>query len=184
MMKFDDLSPVKGLIAVGIMTVIIVMSNILVQPQYHLNAWLTWGAITYPFAFLVTDLLNRRFGPVAARRVVVIGFIVAVVISYFYADARIAIASGSAFLLAHLADIFVFDKLRRKSWWKAPFIAGFLASFVDTYIFFGMAFIGTGIPWLTLGLGDLVIKLAMNLFLLLPFRALMWNLGNQSVSKN
>ena len=179
-MKFDHLSPVKGLIAVTIMTVIIVMSNILVQPQYHLNDWLTWGAITYPFAFLVTDLLNRRFGPSNARKVVFIGFIVAVIISYLYADARIAIASGSAFLLAHLADIFIFDKLRRKTWWKAPFIAGLLGTVVDTYAFFGLAFIGTGVPWITLGLGDLGVKLVMNLFLLLPFRALMWNLGKTS----
>lgn len=176
-MQFDQLSLIKGAIAVGIMTVIIVLSNILVQPQYHINEWLTWGAITYPMAFLVTDLLNRRFGPVQARRVVFIGFIIAVVISYLYADARIAIASGSAFLLAHLCDIFIFDKLRRKAWWKAPFVAGFLAAFVDTYAFFGLAFAGTEIPWLTLGLGDLGIKLAMNLVLLLPFRALMWNIG-------
>ena len=175
--RFEKMTINQTLLAVAIMGVIIVSSNILVQPQFHINDWLTWGAITYPVCFLVTDLLNRRFGPSRARQVVSIGFIFAVLASYVVADSRIAIASGVAFLTSQLLDILVFDKLRDKSWWKAPFIAGWLAAIIDTFLFFGVAFAGTDVPWVTLATGDVGIKLVINAMLLAPFRVLMWNLG-------
>lgn len=175
--KFEKMTPTHTLLAIAIMCLIIISSNILVQPQFHINDWLTWGAISYPVCFLVTDLLNRRFGPQRARLVVYIGFFVAVLASYFVADARIAIASGTAFLTSQLLDIFVFDKLRNKSWWKAPFIAGWMAAIIDTFLFFAVAFAGTEVPWVTLATGDVGVKLLINAMLLAPFRVLMWNIG-------
>lgn len=163
---------VAGILA---MCAVVVGSNILVQ--YPINDWLTWGALTYPAAFLVTDVLNRRFGPRAARRVAAFGFIVAVSMSIWLATPRIALASGLAFLCAQLLDIHVFDRLRHQQWWRAPFIAGLAGAIFDTFLFFSVAFAGTRMPWLTLALGDLGVKLLMNLFLLAPFRALMWNLA-------
>lgn len=157
------------------MVLIVVASNILVQ--YPVNPWLTWGAVTYPVSFLLTDLLNRRFGPQAARRVVYIGFVAAVVASIWLAGARIALASGTAFLLAQMTDISIFHRLRDRQWWLAPFFAGVMAAILDTIAFFAIAFAGTEVPWTSLLLGDLAVKLAANLFMLAPFRALMWNLA-------
>ncbi|MEM7023823.1 MAG: VUT family protein [Pseudomonadota bacterium] len=153
------------------MVVVVVASNIAVQ--YPINDWLTWGAITYPFAFLVTDLTNRRYGPAEARRVVYVGFALAVLLSIWLADPRIALASGAAFLTAQLLDILIFNRLRATSWWQAPLISSGLASTWDTAVFFVLAFAGTGLPWHTWALGDLGAKAAMALLLLLPFRALM-----------
>lgn len=163
---------VKGLI-VGIvaMTVIVTASNIAVQ--FPINDWLTWGAFTYPVSFLVTDLTNRALGPARARRVVYVGFALAVALSWIFATWRIAAASGSAFLLAQLLDIAIFDRLRRGAWWRAPFISSTLASALDTAVFFALAFAGTGLPWVTWAVGDYGVKLAMALTLLIPFRALM-----------
>lgn len=175
--RFEKMTTYQSVIAIVLMGLIVIASNILVQPRFQINDWLTWGAITYPVSFLVTDLLNRRFGPGRARRVVYIGFVLAVLVSYFLADARIALASGTAFLTAQLMDILVFDKLRQQSWWKAPFIAGWLAALLDTFLFFGVAFAGTQVPWVTLALGDLGVKLLINALLLAPFRVLMWNIG-------
>lgn len=155
------------------MAAIVVASNIAVQhpiTQFGLQDWLTWGALTYPIAFLVTDLTNRRFGPERARRVVYVGFAFAVVLSLVFADPRIALASGSAFLVAQLLDIFVFDRLRRSDWWQAPLASSVLGSVVDTALFFSLAFAGTGLPWVTWGLGDLAAKLTVAVCLLLPFR--------------
>jgi len=159
---------IAGVIA---MAVVVTASNILVEMP--INDWLTWGALSYPFAFLVTDLTNRALGPVKARVVVIIGFIAAVAMSLMLADARIAIASGSAFLFAHLLDIFMFDKLRQATWWKAPIFSSVIASFLDTLIFFSLAFAGTGLPWETWALGDYGVKLAMVAILIIPFRGLM-----------
>ena len=150
------------------MVVIIVSSNILVQ--YPLGDWLTWGAITYPFSFLVVDLANRYHGPRAARRIVYVGFIFAVVISAWLATPRIAVASGTAFLCAELLDVTVFNRLRRLTWWKPPLVATLAGSLLDTGIFFTLAFAGTDVPWATLALGDFAVKLAIALFALLPFR--------------
>lgn len=175
MKNFFPIHPLQLLIAVAAMCAIVVGSNILVQ--YPINNWLTWGAITYPVAFLVSDLLNRRFGPGVARRVAAIGFVAAVIVSIWLASPRIAIASGTAFLAAQLLDIQVFDRLRYQHWWRAPLIAGVAGATLDTFLFFSLAFAGTGMPWPTLLLGDLAVKLALNLTMLLPFRALMWNIG-------
>ncbi|MGF1527237.1 MAG: VUT family protein [Candidatus Competibacterales bacterium] len=153
------------------MTAVVVASNILVQ--YPINDWLTFGALTYPVAFLVTDLSNRRFGPTRARRVVWVGFALAVGLSILLATPRIALASGTAFLAAQWLDIGVFDRLRRLPWWQAPLISSGLASVVDTALFFALAFAGTPVPWVTLAAGDLLCKWAMAVVLLLPFRLLM-----------
>jgi uncharacterized PurR-regulated membrane protein YhhQ (DUF165 family) len=135
--------------------------------------WLTWGAFTDPVAFLVTDLTNRRLGPGRARLVAYTGFALAVLLSILLAGPRIALASGTAFLTAQLLDISVFDRLRRLPWWQAPLASSGLASVWDTAVFFGLAFAGTGLPWVTWAIGDLGAKAAMALLLLLPFRALM-----------
>jgi queuosine precursor transporter len=158
------------LLAAGAMVVLVVASNILVQ--YPINDWLTWGALTYPVCFLVTDLTNRTHGPTAARRVVYAGFAVAVVLSVVLATPRIALASGSAFLVAQLLDVSVFDWLRRRTWWQAPLVSSLLGSAVDTALFFSLAFAGTAAPWVSLGVGDFGVKVALALAMLLPFRAL------------
>jgi len=150
------------------MVLIVVSSNVLVQ--YPLSDWLTWGAITYPFSFLVVDLANRYHGPRMARRIVYIGFVVALLLSAWLATPRIAVASGTAFLCAELLDVTIFNRLRRHAWWKPPLVSTLFASVVDTALFFTLAFAGTDMPWVTLALGDLGVKLAIALFALVPFR--------------
>jgi hypothetical protein len=150
------------------MMAIVAASNHLVQ--FPINEWWTWGALTYPSSFLVTDATNRRYGPSVARAVVYCGFSLGVVLSFALAPARIAIASGTAFLVAQLLDIGVFNRLRRSAWWIAPFVSSAIASVIDTAVFFAGAFAGTGVPWVTLALGDLVAKLAMALVALGPYR--------------
>jgi queuosine precursor transporter len=161
--------PLTGLVAgMTAMGLVVWVSNIAVN--HPINDWLTWGAITYPFCFLVTDLTNRIFGPGPARKVVYAGFLVGVVLSYLFADPRIAIASGGAFLAAQLLDIAIFDRLRRQRWWKAPLVSSLVSSAVDTAIFFSAAFAFTQVPWVTLALGDFAAKLVMAAVLLAPFR--------------
>ena len=157
-------------VAVLAMGVVVLASNILVQ--YAINDWLTWGAITYPFAFLVTELVNRAFGPAQARRVAWVGFAVAVAASTVLAPVRIAAASGLAFLLSQMLDITVFDRLRQSRWWHAPLVATVLAAILDTCVFWGVGFAGEDVPWVTWALGDLGVKLVMAVGLLLPFRLL------------
>ena len=166
----------RGLaLGIAAMAVVVTASNILVQ--YPLNDWLTWGALSYPFAFLVTDLTNRRFGPGAARRVVWAGFACAVILSALLATPRIAAASGTAFLVAQLADVQVFDRLRNAKWWQAPLVSSALGSILDTALFFSLAFAGSGLPWATWALGDLAVKAGFALLLLdfsvIPFRLLL-----------
>ena len=162
----------RGLaLGIAAMAVVVTASNVLVQ--YPINDWLTWGALSYPFAFLVTDLTNRRFGPRSARRVVLVGFACAVVLSAWFATPRIAAASGSAFLIAQLADVQVFDRLRNAKWWQAPLVSSALGSILDTALFFSLAFAGTGLPWVTWALGDLGVKAGFALILLIPFRLLL-----------
>lgn len=151
------------------MTAVVVASNVLVQ--YPINDVLTWGAFTYPFSFLVTDLTTRLQGPQRARKVVWIGFALAVLLSLWLATPRIALASGTAFLAGQLLDIAVFQRLRAGSWWRAPLVSSTAGSIVDTALFFSLAFVGTGLPWITLALGDLGVKLLMALLALAPFRA-------------
>jgi queuosine precursor transporter len=153
------------------MMAVVVASNYLVQ--FPLNDWLTWGAFTYPVAFLVTDLTNRAVGAPAARRVAWAGFAIAVLVSLWLAPWRIAVASGTAFIVAQLLDISVFNQWRQQSWWKAPLIGSVIASVVDTAIFFSLAFAGTELNWLTLAAGDLGIKWLMALVLLAPYRAML-----------
>ncbi|MEW6100617.1 MAG: VUT family protein [Pseudomonadota bacterium] len=153
------------------MTAVIVASNFLVQ--FPINDWLTWGAFTYPLAFLVTDLTNRAAGPVDARRVAWAGFGLAVVLSLVLAPWRIALASGAAFIVSQILDIAVFNRWRQQSWWKAPFIGSVVASVVDTLLFFFLAFAGTEFDWLMLGAGDLSAKWLMAAVLLAPYRAML-----------
>lgn len=174
-LPFAPITPLQFAIAVLCMGIIVVGSNVLVQ--YPINLWLTWGALSYPVAFLVTDLLNRRFGPRAARRVAYVGFVLALIVSVWVATPRIALASGLAFLCAQSADIHVFDRLRHQHWWRAPLLGGVAGAVLDTFVFFSVAFAGTGINWMALTAGDLAVKLVVNLIMLAPFRALMWNLA-------
>lgn len=181
-LRFDSMKPYHWAFAIGAMIIVVVSSNVLVQ--YPINNWLTWGALTYPVAFLVADVLNRRFGPASARRVAYWGFIAALLISAFVASPRIAVASGLAFLLAQLCDIYIFDRLRHRLWWQAPLIGGFAGATLDTFVFFSVAFAGTDMPWQTLLFGDLVVKLMLNTFMLAPFRALMWNIAKPTEPTN
>ena len=157
-------------VAVLAMGLVVLSSNILVQ--YAINDWLTWGAITYPFAFLVTELVNRAFGPAQARRVAWVGFAVAVAASAVLAPPRIAAASGLAFLLSQMLDIPVFNTPPHRRWGRAPLAATALAAVLDTTVFWSVAFAGEDLPWITWALGDLGVKLLMAVCLLLPFRLL------------
>lgn len=153
------------------MMVVVVSSNYLVQ--FPVNSWLTWGAFTFPVAFLVTDLTNRAVGAQAAKRVAWAGFAIAVVISLGLAPWRIALASGTAFIVGQLLDITAFSRLRALAWWKAPLIGSLVASVVDTGLFFFLAFYATGLDWLLLAAGDLGIKCLMAALLLAPYKLIL-----------
>lgn len=181
-MRFPHPSRAQLTVAVLAMGVVVLASNILVQ--YAINDWLTWGAITYPFAFLVTELVNRAFGPAQARRVAWVGFAVAVAASLVLAPARIAAASGLAFLLSQMLDITVFDKLRQSRWWRAPLLATMLGAVLDTSVFWGVGFAGEDLPWVTWALGDLGVKLVMAVCLLLPFRLLIGKNARTNAAPN
>lgn len=161
------------LLAVLAMGAVVLASNVLVQ--YPINDWLTWGAFTYPAAFLVSDAVNLRFGPRAARRVAWCGFVLAVLLSIWIASARIAAASCSAFIAAQLLDIAVFHRLRAGNWWRAPAVSTLCSATLDTTIFWSIAFAGSGLPWTSWAAGDLAVKLAMGTLLLAPFRAWLWH---------
>jgi uncharacterized PurR-regulated membrane protein YhhQ (DUF165 family) len=152
------------------MAAIVLLSNILVQ--FPLNAWLTWGAFSYPVAYFVTDVCNRLFGAPAARRIAWIGFAIGLASSALLAPLRIALASATAFIVSQLLDVSIFNQLRPQSWWKAPFIGSCVASIVDTAIFFSLAFAGTEMSWVHLAVGDLGVKLAMAGVLLPAYRVL------------
>ena len=156
---------------VAAMAVVIVLSNVLVQ--HPINDWLTWGAFSYPLVFLVSDLTNRALGPVVARRVAWAGFAVAVAVSLALAPWRIALASGTAFIVSQGMDILVFNRWRRQTWWKAPLWGSLVASAVDTAVFFFLAFAGSDMNWLMLAAGDMAVKSAMAALLLAPYRALL-----------
>ncbi len=167
---FPRATPAQFALGTLAMAVVVLASNVLVQ--FALNDWLTWGAFSYPVAFLVSDLVNRRFGPAAARRVAWAGFAIAIAASLALAPARIAAASGLAFIASQLLDIRVFHRLRRGLWWRAPLVATVLAAVLDSIVFWGIAFAGTGGPWLSWAAGDLGVKLAVGVLMLLPFRLL------------
>jgi queuosine precursor transporter len=153
------------------MMIVVVSSNYLVQ--FPLNGWLTWGAFTFPIAFLVTDLTNRAVGAQAARRVAFAGFAIAVLVSLAVAPWRIAVASGVAFIVGQLMDITAFSRLRALTWWKAPLIGSLVASVVDTGLFFFLAFYGSGMDWRLLAAGDLGIKCLMAVVLLAPYKLML-----------
>ena len=164
---------------------IVLISNYLVQfpvNNYGLQDILTYGAFTYPVAFLITDLSNRFYGKIVAKKIVYIGFFIGVSFSLFFStnfsdliSVRIAIGSGTAFIVAQLLDVQIFDKLRNEKWFVAPLTSSFIGSAVDTFLFFSISFYGTGAPWITLSLGDLVIKILVTLIMLIPFRLLIGN---------
>lgn len=150
------------------MVLVVASANYLVQ--FPVNDWLTWGALTYPVSYFITDLTNRRFGPAPARKVVYIGFALAVLCSIWLASPRIAIASGSAFLVSQLMDVAIFNRLRERAWWQPPLFSSVIGSAVDTALFFALAFAGTAMPWVTLAVGDYGVKVAIALALLIPWR--------------
>ena len=165
------------------MALIVALSNYLVQfpiKYMDLQDLFTYGAFSYPVAFLITDLANRRYGTVIARKIVYIGFILGLVLTlYFSTDfsnlisKRIAVGSGTAFLIAQLLDVQVFDKLRKKVWFVAPLVSSLIGSTIDTFLFFSIAFYGTGINWVTLSFGDLFVKIFVAIIMLIPFRLLL-----------
>ena len=166
-----------------IMGVVVLISNYLVQfpiQHYDLEKILTYGAFSYPVAFLITDLANRSYGKVVARNIVYIGFAIGIsftlLFSTNFADLisiRIAIGSGVAFLVAQLLDVQIFDNLRKKKWYMAPLTSSIIGSTVDTFLFFSISFYATGVPWITLSLGDLIVKVLVALIMLIPFRLLL-----------
>ena len=149
------------------MMMIVASANWLVR--FPINDWLTWGALTYPMSYFITDLTNRLKGPETARKVVWFGFALALVVSAFLAGARIALASGTAFLVSQMLDIKVFDRLRRQAWWQPPLFSSAVGSAVDTVLFFALAFYATGMPWVTLAIGDYGVKLVIALLMLAPW---------------
>ena len=190
------------------MAAVVVLSNVLVQHpvavtlgRLNLADLLTWGAFSYPLAFLVTDSTNRIFGPRMARRIVYVGFALAVVLSIVFATPRIAIASGSAFLIAQLLDIVIFNRLRERVWWMAPSVSSLAGSAIDTLIFFSLAFAATFVVlgandpfaiepapllglyatdtprWLSWALGDFAVKLLMAAIALIPYRFIIGTLA-------
>ena len=171
------------LILAFLMALIVALSNYLVQfPIKYMNLQdlFTYGAFSYPVAFLITDLANRRYGKIIARKIVYIGFSLGLVLTlYFSTDfsnlisKRIAVGSGTAFLIAQLLDVQVFDKLRKKVWFVAPLVSSLIGSIIDTFLFFSIAFYGTGVNWVTLSFGDLFVKIFVALVMLIPFRLLL-----------
>jgi uncharacterized integral membrane protein (TIGR00697 family) len=165
------------------MGVVVLASNYLVQfpiNHYGLNEILTYGAFSYPIAFLITDLANRSFGKIIAKKIVYLGFTIGILFTLIFStnfgdliSIRIAIGSGIAFITAQLLDVQIFDQLRKKEWFIAPLTSSLIGSIVDTFIFFSIAFYGTGVPWVTLSLGDLAVKFIVALVMLIPFRILL-----------
>ena len=175
-----------------LMGLIVVLSNYLVQfpiKYYGLNEILTYGAFSYPITFLITDLANRAYGKIVARKIVYIGFVIGIALTLFVStnfsdliSIRIAIGSGIAFFVAQNLDVQIFDRLRKKTWYIAPLTSSILGSITDTFLFFSIAFYATGISWITLALGDLAVKLLIALIMLVPFRLLLKNI--KDISEN
>ena len=169
-----------------LMGLVVLASNYLVQfpiKYYGLEEILTYGAFSYPIAFLITDLANRSFGKIVARKIVYIGFTIGILFTLVFStnftdliSIRIAIGSGTAFIIAQLLDVQIFDQLRQKKWFVAPLTSSLIGSTVDTFLFFSISFYGTGIPWITLSFGDLAVKFFVALIMLIPFRLLLGTL--------
>jgi|TARA_B110000261_G_scaffold147154_1_gene171914 uncharacterized integral membrane protein (TIGR00697 family) len=173
-----------------IMGAVVLASNYLVQfpiKYYALEEVLTYGAFSYPIAFLITDLANRSYGKIVARKIVYVGFVIGIVFTLFFStnfadliSVRIAIGSGTAFLVAQLLDVQIFNQLRKKKWFVAPLTSSLIGSTIDTFLFFSISFYATGVPWVSLSLGDLAVKVFVALLMLIPFRLL---LGTIKASK-
>ena len=169
-----------------LMGLVVLASNYLVQfpiKYYGLQEILTYGAFSYPIAFLITDLANRSFGKLVARKIVYIGFTIGILFTLIFStnfadliSVRIAIGSGTAFIVAQLLDVQIFDQLRKKKWFIAPLTSSLIGSTVDTFLFFSISFYATGIPWFTLSIGDLSVKIFVSLLMLIPFRLLLGSL--------
>jgi queuosine precursor transporter len=176
------------------MGVVIIISNYLVQfpvNKFNLQEVLTYGAFSYPITFLITDLANRRFGKQKARKLVYFGFVVGILLTLFVStnfndiiSIRIAIGSGTAFLVAQLVDVEIFQRLRNNAWFVAPMTSSVFGSGIDTFLFFSISFLGTGVPWVTLAFGDLFVKLLMALLMLIPFRLLILKISDLNVKTN
>ena len=173
-----------------LMGAIVVTSNYLVQfpiQYFNLSEILTYGAFSYPITFLITDLANRAYGKIVARKIVYIGFIIGILMTLFVStnfsdiiSIRIAIGSGLAFFISQNLDVKIFDVLRKKKWYVAPLSSSIAGSVVDTFLFFSIAFYATGIPWITLAFGDLAVKLFIALAMLIPFRLLLSKIKDNS----
>jgi len=175
------------------MALVVALSNYLVQfpvDYLGLKNLLTYGALSYPVAFLITDLSNRRYGKNTAKKIVYLGFSLGVIITLYFStnfsdliSIRIAIGSGTAFIVAQLIDVNIFDKLRHKIWFVAPLISSLAGSTIDTFLFFSISFYGTGVNWVTLSLGDLFIKIFVALVMLVPFRILLTHIKENSIKE-
>ena len=175
------------------MALIVVLSNYLVQfpiNYFGLENLLTYGALSYPVAFLITDLSNRRYGKSTAKKIVYLGFIIGVFITLYFStnysdliSIRIAIGSGTAFIVAQLVDVNIFDKLRNRTWFVAPLVSSLIGSAIDTFLFFSISFYGTGINWITLSFGDLFVKIFVALIMLIPFRLLLFHIQENSITE-
>ena len=166
---------IAGIVAAAAMASASALANYLVQ--FHISEWLTYGSFAYAATFLVNELTNRGLGPRAARRVVYVGFVVALPIALVMAPTRIAIAFATAFLTSQLTDIAVFSKLRQRAWWVAPGVASIFATALDTVIFFGVAFVATTHSWWRMAIGDFCTKLIIDVCMLGPFRVIMRSVG-------
>ena len=175
------------------MALVVALSNYLVQFPVNYKGFqdlLTYGAFSYPVAFLITDLSNRRYGKNTAKKIVYLGFAFGVFLTFYFStnysdliSIRIAIGSGTAFLVAQLIDVNIFDKLRNKIWFAAPLTSSLIGSTIDTFLFFSISFYGTGINWITLSFGDLFVKIFVALAMLVPFRLLLSRIQENSTIK-
>ena len=173
-----------------LMAIVVVISNYLVQfpvNYFNLEDLLTYGAFSYPVAFLITDLTNRKYGKKTAKKIVYLGFTLGVFLTFYFStnysdfiSIRIAIGSGTAFLVAQLVDVNIFDKLRNKIWFAAPLASSFIGSIIDTFLFFSISFYGTEINWITLSIGDLFVKIFVALIMLIPFRIFLFSIQENS----
>ena len=176
-----------------LMAAVVALSNYLVQFPVNYNGLqdlLTYGAFSYPVAFLITDLSNRRYGKNTAKKIVYFGFALGVFLTLYFStnysdliSIRIAIGSGTAFLVAQLIDVNIFDRLRKKIWFAAPLTSSLVGSSIDTFLFFSISFYGTGINWITLSFGDLFVKILVALIMLIPFRLLLIRIQENSNTK-
>jgi len=166
-----------------LMALVVTLSNYLVQFPVNykgLQDILTYGAFSYPVAFLITDLANRKYGKNTAKKIVYFGFVLGIILTFYFStnysdliSIRIAIGSGTAFLVAQLIDVNIFDRLRNKIWYAAPLTSSLIGSTIDTFLFFSISFYGTGVNWLSLTVGDLLVKVLVALLMLIPFRIFM-----------